>query len=53
MYDMDERLDNSTEIGSFFPDLDANTQVNVSIGGSSCVRIDIDGIMFDENQPSK
>ena len=53
MYDMDERLGNSTEISSFLPDLDANTQVNVSIGGSSCVRTDIDGIMIDENQPSK
>ena len=52
MYDMEERLDNSTEIGSFLPDLDANTQVNVSIGGS-CVRTDIDGIMIVENQPSK
>ncbi|XP_020407839.1 uncharacterized protein [Zea mays] len=50
MYDMEERLDNSTEIGSFLPDLDANTQVNVSIGGS-CVRTDIDGIMVAENQP--
>jgi len=52
MYDMEERLDNSTEIGSFLPDLDAHTQVNVSIGGS-CVRTDIDGIMIAENQPSK
>ncbi|XP_035817132.1 uncharacterized protein [Zea mays] len=52
MYDMEERLDNSTEIGSFLPDLDAHTQVNVSIGGS-CVRTDIDGIMIVENQPSK
>jgi hypothetical protein len=38
IYDMDERLDNTAEIGSFLPDLDANTQVNVSIGGSCCVR---------------